>query len=242
MLKIKKIYKNRDNAMMQLSNYNLFLSKILIATFLLYVSPLELRSRQMDQQPSPVPLVEQEKEKLIPEKEEKSKNEIISNSKNMVTPLSQPSFLTGIYLAIAPIILVTLNKALGTGIAASTKSLIKQFIQRGTIMSQKENIIVVNAQSLIKKGNIDATLKQIAKENPSFNISAVSYEQKFDLAKNIAKTDFETQAEAISLQNILGQAILIGTINTIIPMIGSLIGIGATMTLQSLMPASNDTD
>lgn len=147
---------------------------------------------------------------------------IAASTKETQIATPTPGLLTRIYIAAAPIILVTLNKALGTGIGAATKSFIKQVMERQAFMTLKSDILL----------GIDQTF------HPE-DLQTMSEQDKLNLTKETLrefKIDFDQKEKQTSFPSIISQAIYIGTLNTLVPMVGSLMGFGATMLLQQLMP------
>ncbi|HLC06988.1 MAG TPA: hypothetical protein VJJ26_02250 [Candidatus Babeliales bacterium] len=147
---------------------------------------------------------------------------IIASTKEIQVATPIPGILTRMYSTVAPIILVTLNQALGTGIGATTKSLIKQFMARQAFTTLKN----------------DTLLKIDQKLAPEY-LQTMSQQNKLDLAKALLaqqKIDFDRMEKQTSFSSILGQAVYIGMLNTVIPIIGTFVGYGATLALQTMMP------
>ena len=228
------------------NNYTLRTLSLFCIIILSCCSSLQIYTQQeITQKVTPSPTIDQKEstdESGEITKKPEPKKKIISTTKQPTTPTH--GLLTRMYLAVTPIILVTLNQALGTGIAAATKSLIKQFMTRQTFTLLKKDILE-KAKTLVEEGTIDKTLQSTyAGEGISVDVSEIPYEIKFDLAKNTLFrankiNDPDLMEKQISLPSMLGQATYIGMLNTVIPMIGTLIGLGATMTFQTLMPADN---
>jgi biopolymer transport protein ExbB/TolQ len=130
-----------------------------------------------------------------------------------------------------------MNKALGGGIEASTKSVIERYLNRRQFFSLKDTIMakmdammkpgfkgISDKQKNILKGLSDKERLEVGKQN-----FLSSKEQKA----------FDNLEQQSSTASIFSQALYMGMINTVVPFIATFIGLGATMGLQTLMPAAN---
>ncbi len=148
-----------------------------------------------------------------------------------------PGILMSMYGTIAPIILVTMNKALGGGIEASTKTVIERYIGRRQFMSLKDNIMT-KMNAMLKPEFVGISNEQKNK------LKSLSDEEKLEIGKqNFLSSKelktFNTLEQQSVTSSIFSQAFYMGMLNTIVPFISTFIGFGATMGLQTLMPASN---
>lgn len=175
---------------------------------------------------------------------------------------SSPGWLTTTYI----VLLSTLNKAFGGGIAASNKNLVKSFIARQAFLNLK-NDAQSQAQQMVDSGDFDKDIRStietieeldISPADPQYTqkikkqaeiLQDLNYKIKLPSQQKIAtltkdilkeqKIDVEKNEKATAFSSILKQGVYVGMLNTIIPMMGSLIGLGATMLLQSLMPTQD---
>jgi hypothetical protein len=162
----------------------------------------------------------------------------------------------GWFTIASAILIETLNTALGGGIAAGTKSAIKQFMARNEFLNLK-NDITKQATKMVEKGSFENNLLiQTDKDLRKLPISQNEYDEimkktltdaqnlpkeqkinsqtKMILKQN--KIDSEGMEKATSFSSILTQSLYSGMLNTIIPMVGTLIGYGFTIGLNRLMP------
>ena len=170
-----------------------------------------------------------------PEVEQKKENEnnneklldgknidLTSSTKNIQTKPTTTGWLFNAYMVGMPFILVSLDKAVGTGIAASTKNVIKEFMARKAFGDLKANTL----QSI-----------DIALANEGMTASP---EEKLDTMKYILKKqkiDYDQMEKSTSLSSILSQTAYIGMINTIVPLFATIFGLGVKIALQTLMPS-----
>ena len=189
----------------------------------------EAPQKQVIQGPTEEPK-EQIQEVAIPEPKQEETVEKAEDIKQMQQSLGKtqtPSIWTMAYLSIAPVILASLNKAFDTGIGAATKSTIKQLWERKQLLDQKPELL--KQQSLLTK-EIES-IKQSTEIGP---------QEKSDLLKffGAEKKKLSKLEKETSFTHIFSTAIYMGMLNTIIPTIGTLLGFGATLVLQSLMPSN----
>jgi hypothetical protein len=176
-----------------------------------------------------------------PENQESQDKESATNAvavaQDVAVNQPSPGILMSIYATVMPVILVTMNKALGGGIEASTKSVIERYLNRRQFFSLKDTIMakmdammkpgfkgISDKQKNILKGLSDKERLEVGKQN-----FLSSKEQKA----------FDNLEQQSSTASIFSQALYMGMINTVVPFIATFIGLGATMGLQTLMPAAN---
>jgi len=147
-----------------------------------------------------------------------------------VVPAAKRGMLTALYATIAPVILVTLNTALGIGIAVSTKSFIKQWMARKNYLSLR-NKFLDEANEMFKP----EFLEESSDDDKVEAAMAIALQNHRLSPKEVMV--FNQLKEQSSVSSIFGQVISAGALNTFAQMTGSLIGLVATMALQTLMPA-----
>jgi hypothetical protein len=163
-----------------------------------------------------------------------------------------PGMLTALYATIAPIILITLNKALEGGIGAFTKLTIKKFILRHAIKEAQQEAYD-KAKVNVNSGAFDQTLlitaNSLKPDNKKYDQVMGEIKRRFELSdqekidlqtkENLLaqKIDPEALSKQTSVSTIVSEGVYVGLLSTAIPMFGSLIGLLATMALQTLMPS-----
>jgi hypothetical protein len=164
--------------------------------------------------------LEGENGNITPEQTDTEKGDLISASKNIQTKPTTSGWLFNAYMAGMPLILVSLDKAVGTGIAASTKNLIKLFLTRKAFSDSKPETL----QQLSLIQNAIETTDDIEKRQKLENL----------FFKGIH--NLEAQEKQTSLSNILSQTAYIAMLNTVVPLFATLFGFGAKIALQTFMP------
>jgi hypothetical protein len=171
-------------------------------------------------------LEKNEEESYESPEEPKAKTAIVSQARHVQAP--EQGWLASAYTTVAPIILVTFDKAIGGGLAAATKNAIKLFDQRNQFKNL-QNEAKQQAEKLVESGEYDAI--------------ALPKQEKINLlAKKFFtqhKIDPDEMEKATSLSSIFSQLISRTILNTMIPMVSTFIGYGITLSLQALMPAGN---
>lgn len=234
-----------------------------------YTGPMPIRS--IPQGPIINPIQEQqtidvsreETPKKEPEELE-SKLEQASDMKEAQKDLPRPNtgFFASMYATIVPIILITLDKAIGTGTAASTKNLIKEFTIRRTFINLK-NSIIEEATEIVNKGDFDKNIEShfqnsieknnISKENRAFyqlrqeamSMKALPLKDKIELQTKILFDqnkidDPEKLEKQTSFPSIFAQAAYVGILNVAVNTIGTLFGYATKIGLNALMPDQNN--
>lgn len=188
----------------------------------------------------PQPAPEQEKiepiviEKELPETEEdltkQAETDTTATASTKETQITAPTpgFLTKMYAVATPLILVTLNAAVGIAIEAGTKSLLKGFGKRPELLEKKEKV----------EENVEQLELQLLTKYPD-----IIEQKKFDLIPEKERTALaenyellEALTKTTSISHIFGKAAYTLMLYTIINSIAKFTGYGATMTLQSMMP------
>lgn len=141
--------------------------------------------------------------------------------KNSLTQTkASPGWLMGAYYVAIPIILKTLNSSLGSGIAAGTKVMIKLWLNKPELIARKKKLtdqtnIIFDTFKTQKISDLPADVQKIAISN----LLAI-----------------DTIDETTSFRSIAANSLYTAAINSIVGGFGTLIAIGASMMLQSLMP------
>lgn len=153
-----------------------------------------------------------------PESEPETEIDTETNTKEIQTaePAAQPDMLTTIYFSAIPLFLHSLNAGLDSGIAAVSKTLIKQFIDRHQF-NQLKNELLIKGASEIKTGTQKEKLEFVNKQ-----LLEDEYVQNLE--------------KKTSLSHIMGETIYTGMLYTTIYMFGKLMTIIAPMGLDTLMP------
>ena len=162
---------------------------------------------------------------------------------------SSPGMLMTAYI----VLLSTLNKAFGTGIELSYKPLMENWRSRQEVLNAR-NEIPNNAKLLVESGafdkdvikNAELIIKKhnISEESPEYKGIELQVNQELNLPKQqkIAITTermlmgIEPAEKKTSFGSIASQTLYLTLFNTATRLIGGIIGLGATMLLQSLMP------
>jgi hypothetical protein len=202
--------------------------------------------------------VTQVREEIPPEDErEESVEPTISQSGEKDVQVASPSaatpgMLTALYATIAPIILITLNKALEGGIGAFTKLTIKRFMVRNALKEAQQEAYADAEKNVISK-DFDRTLMMTAESldplGKKYDLVMDEIERRFkwsdqekidfQFKENLQakKIDPDTLKKQTSVSHIVSQGVYAGFLSTAIPMFGSLVGLLATVALQTLMPS-----
>ncbi len=179
---------------------------------------------------TPQPIVQKPRKIEKPSEEEQSEPEIISNAKQIKAFVPQPGIFTRMYLGFTPIILSSLNTAIGAGIAAATKVVLAGFLEARQYTLAKK-AAQEYAKDEIQKGLFSGA--QFAQFTP---------QQKIDLATetilksnkiNMAEMDASTSYSALFSQGLYPAKLNIGA-----SLISGFITMGVALLLQSLMPQS----
>jgi hypothetical protein len=183
-------------------------------------------TKKVTPEPQPQPQVEPQ---LQPQVEPEAETDVVTNTKEIQTAeqTAEPGMLTKIYLSLVPLFLHSLNSGLDNGIAAVSKTLIKQFGQRHAF-----NQLNAEAIDLVKSGTFDTQLTPEGQKMPEKEKIKLSQ----DLFFKKRKMDFKDLEEQTSLSHIIGQTIYTGMLYTTVYMFGKLMTIIAPMGLQTLMP------
>lgn len=130
-------------------------------------------------------------------------------------------FFASMYATIAPLILVTLDSAIGKGTAKSTKSLIDDFMDRRTFINTK-NEVFQDIEDVYKKQNLPLT-----------------QEKKLQLTKTVFKDnkmDFDKLEKENSIASIFATAASTFVVNTAVNVLATFFGYGTKIGLNALMP------
>jgi len=220
------------------------------------LQPVEPQTQPIKKTPIVSPAEQEEQIEAMQEKPENTQTIAVSQPRKIQAP--QPGWLTMAYATVVPIILVTLDNAVGSGIAASTKSAIKLFGARHEFMNLK-NEAQEQATKMVESGDFEKNIREqanktinkynISKDDPEYaeiqknlnkQIASPKQEKINLLTKNILalnKIDPDEMEKVTSFSSILSKTVTAGILNTIIPMVGKFIGYGVTLSLQGLMPA-----
>lgn len=220
------------------------------------LQPVEPQTQPIKKTPIVSPVEQEEQIEATQEKPKSPEQASISQTRKVQAPA--PGWLASAYATIVPIILVTLDNAVGSGIAASTKSAIKLFGARHEFMNLK-NEAQEQATKMVESGDFEKNIREqanktinkynISKDDPQYaeiqknlneQIASPKQEKINLLTKNILalnKIDPDEMEKVTSFSSILSKTVTAGILNTIIPMIGKFIGYGVTLSLQGLMPA-----
>lgn len=225
-----------------------------------YKGPRNIRQKRIIPTAEPKPIID--RENIAPVNQNQPMQEIdeiqpeptvTSQAMPSKSVAASPGWLMTSYM----IVLSTLNKAFGTGIEASNRTFVKKFMARQAfknIQDQATN----EAKTLVQSGEFDQQINEnahnlirkynLSPEDPEYNniikqvennINTPTQEKVNSLTKSILKgqkINPDQMEKQVAFSSILKEGAYVGMLNTIIPMMGSLIGFGATMLLQSLMP------
>lgn len=219
------------------------------------LQPVEPQTQLIKKTPILAPAPEEEQIETSQEKSEEPVVATMSQARKVQVPTQ--GWLASAYATIVPIILVTLDNAVGGGIAASTKSAIKLFGARHEFMNVK-NEAQEQATKMVESGDFEESIREqanktinkynISKDDPEYakiqenmlkQIASPKQEKINLLTKNILalnKIDPDEMEKETSFSSIFSKTVTAGLLNTIIPMIGKFIGYGVSLSLQGLMP------
>ena len=176
-------------------------------------------------EPSPIE-VQQEQEPTVEEEEEQIEEpsrqpETIEEEKNAAAttaPVQQPGMLTAFYATIAPIILVTLNKASESGIAAFMKTMIKRIDKRHDFLQMKEQAYTMARNKV-----------------PTQDEDAIARAANDILIMN--NIDPDSLEKATAFTTIVREGTRSGITYTAVTALGAFMGMGIAIFLNTLMPA-----
>ncbi len=161
------------------------------------------------------------------------------------------------------VFLSTLNKAFGTGVEQSYKPLMQNYMQRQVFLALK-NDAQDKATKIVQSGKFavdirdaiaelkemelsptDPQYSQRKKAIQNFNrlLNSPDQEQISKLTKDLLKDqkiDADKMEKQTSFRSMASEAVYLSLFNTATRVIGGLIGFGATMLLQSLVPTQSE--
>jgi len=172
---------------------------------------------------------------------------------------SSPGWLATAYI----VFLSTLHKAFGGSLELGYKPLAQNFMQRQIFLALKDDA-QSKATKMVQSGDFAADIRnaiaelkdmelspmdpkylQRAKAIENFNrlLNSTDQEQINKLTKDLLKDnkiDIDKMEKQTSFGSMAKDAMYLGLFNTATRVIGGLIGFGATMLLQSLMPTQSE--
>jgi hypothetical protein len=222
-----------------------------------------MTDKQIKEAPAPaekkdLQKAEEQEESLETLEESKAKIATVAAARN-VQAAAAPGWLANASAMAAQIILLSLDKAIGGGIAAGTKTAIKQFMTRNAFINLK-NEVQKEATEIVESGNFDNLVEQsvsnyilkkgLKKDSPEYMqkieeaqaLITLPKQKKIalqtdEIFKQNKIDDPKGMEKATSFSSVLGNIAQTFIWHAIISTVGTIATYGATLSIQSLMPA-----